>query len=66
MRYNKVNNYKYVKERIPDDRLGQFVEDIRADAIDECINEINRECDEQDLYLPIHIRYILEQLKEQK
>lgn len=37
---------------------------IRADAIDECINEIGRKCDEQDLYLPIHIRDILEQLKE--
>lgn len=38
--YNKVNNQKYIKERIPHDRLMQYCNEIRVDLIKEIEDKI--------------------------
>lgn len=38
--YNKVNNQKYIKERIPNDRLKQYCDEIRIDLIKEIEDKI--------------------------
>ena len=38
--YNKVNNQKYIKQRIPNDRLKQYCNDIRIDLLKEIEDKI--------------------------
>lgn len=46
MVYNKEKNHKYIRERIPEDRLKQFVEDNRKYTIEEHRKEMHDMIDE--------------------